>query len=70
VSKDLVVGDRVSWGVGRTGVIKAIEGPDLVILDDGWKATPPGIEPRCVATPPFEFRYRRDSLANLRKKLS
>lgn len=61
------MGDRVTWGVNRAGVIKAIEGADLVILDDGWKATPPGIEPRCIATPPFDFRYPRDRLANLRK---
>ena len=63
----LAVNDRVTWGVGRSGVVQAVEGEDLVILDDGWAATPPGQDPRCVATPPFVFRLRRDKLGDLKK---
>jgi hypothetical protein len=34
-------GDKISWGVGRSGVIQKIEDDYVTILDDGWPADPP-----------------------------
>jgi hypothetical protein len=49
-------GDKISWGIARSGVIQQIEPDYVTILDDGWPADPP----LCVATSPFVLRLRID----------
>jgi len=55
------VGDKIAWGVKRSGVIQKIEADYVTILDDGWPADPP----LCVYTPPFVSKYRIDHMLNL-----
>lgn len=43
------VGDKVSWGRDRSGLIQKIEEEYVTILDDGWPADPPHV----VYTPPL-----------------
>lgn len=55
------VGDKVSWGIKRSGVIQKIEEEYVTICDDGWPADPPLV----VYTPPFVERFRIDYMLNL-----
>jgi hypothetical protein len=55
------IGDKITWGVERSGVIQQIEEDYVTILDDGWPADLPLV----VYTPPFVSRYRIDYMLNL-----
>jgi hypothetical protein len=62
-------GDKIEWGLDRSGTVQAIENDELVILDDGWPASLWGDgSVRSVTTPPFVFRHSQLGLHGLRKK--
>jgi uncharacterized MAPEG superfamily protein len=55
------VGDKISWGDRRSGVIQEIGDEYVTVLDDGWPADPP----LCVYTPPFVARLKIDYMLHL-----
>jgi hypothetical protein len=54
-------GDKIAWGIGRSGTIQKIEDDYVTLLDDGWPADPPLI----IYRAPFAVRLEINILVDL-----